>query len=32
MRSKRFRLKTQKLRLKDQIAAIEDNLTPDIIA
>ena len=26
------RLKTQKLRLKDQIAAIEDDLTPDIIA
>lgn len=26
------RLKTKKLRLKDQIAAIEDDLTPDIIA
>lgn len=26
------RLKTRKLRLKDQIAAIEDDLTPDIIA
>jgi hypothetical protein len=26
------RLKTQKLRLKDQIAAIKDDLTPDIIA
>lgn len=26
------RLKTQKLRLKDQIAVIEDDLTPDIIA
>jgi len=26
------RLKTQKLHLKDQIAAIEDDLTPDIIA
>lgn len=26
------RLKTQKLRLKDRIAAIEDDLTPDIIA
>lgn len=26
------RLKTQKLRLKDKIAAIEDDLTPDIIA
>ncbi len=26
------RLKTQKLRLKDRIAAIEDELTPDIIA
>ncbi len=26
------RLKTQKLRLKDQIAAIQDDLTPDIIA
>lgn len=26
------RLKKQKLRLKDQIAMIEDRLTPDIIA
>jgi hypothetical protein len=26
------RLKTQKLRLKDRIAAIADELTPDIIA
>ncbi len=26
------RLKTQKLRLKDRITAIEDELTPDIIA
>ncbi len=26
------RLKKQKLRLKDQIALIEDRLTPDIIA
>ncbi len=26
------RLKKQKLRLKDQIAQIEDRLTPDIIA
>ena len=26
------RLKKQKLRLKDEIAAIEDKLTPDIIA
>ena len=26
------RLKKQKLRLKDQIAALEDQLTPDIIA
>ncbi|AVO38474.1 YdcH family protein [Pukyongiella litopenaei] len=26
------RLKKQKLRLKDQIAVIEDRLTPDIIA
>ena len=26
------RLKKQKLRLKDQIAVIEDELTPDIIA
>lgn len=26
------RLKTQKLRLKDRIAVIEDDLTPDIIA
>lgn len=26
------RLKKRKLRLKDQIAAIEDNLLPDIIA
>jgi len=26
------RLKTQKLRLKDQISVIEDDLTPDIIA
>ncbi len=26
------RLKTQKLRLKDRIARIEDQLTPDIIA
>lgn len=26
------RLKTKKLRLKDQIAVIEDELTPDIIA
>ena len=26
------RLKAQKLRLKDQIAAVEDELTPDIIA
>jgi len=26
------RLKKQKLRLKDQIAAISDELTPDIIA
>ncbi|KGM48108.1 YdcH family protein [Pseudooceanicola atlanticus] len=26
------RLKKQKLRLKDKIAAIEDRLTPDIIA
>lgn len=26
------RLKKQKLRLKDQIAAIEDQITPDIIA
>lgn len=26
------RLKTQKLKLKDQIARIEDELTPDIIA
>lgn len=26
------RLKKQKLRLKDQIARIEDDLTPDIIA
>lgn len=26
------RLKKRKLRLKDQIAAIEDNLIPDIIA
>ncbi|MEJ6389578.1 YdcH family protein [Gymnodinialimonas ulvae] len=26
------RLKSQKLRLKDQIARIEDELTPDIIA
>lgn len=26
------RLKKQKLRLKDQIARIEDRLTPDIIA
>lgn len=26
------RLKSQKLRLKDQIAVIEDDLTPDIIA
>lgn len=26
------RLKKQKLQLKDQIAAIEDELTPDIIA
>ncbi|RVT85909.1 DUF465 domain-containing protein [Rhodobacteraceae bacterium CCMM004] len=26
------RLKKQKLRLKDRIAAIEDRLTPDIIA
>ncbi len=26
------RLKSQKLRLKDQIAAIKDDLTPDIIA
>lgn len=26
------RLKTQKLRLKDAIARIEDELTPDIIA
>lgn len=26
------RLKKQKLRLKDQIAEIEDRLTPDIIA
>ena len=26
------RLKTQKLRLRDEIARIEDELTPDIIA
>lgn len=26
------RLKTQKLRLKDQIAVIEDDIIPDIIA
>ncbi|MEM6825362.1 MAG: DUF465 domain-containing protein [Pseudomonadota bacterium] len=26
------RLKKQKLRLKDEIAALEDRLTPDIIA
>jgi len=26
------RLKTQKLRLKDKIARVEDELTPDIIA
>lgn len=26
------RLKKQKLRLKDEIAALEDNLIPDIIA
>jgi len=26
------RLKAQKLHLKDQIAAVEDELTPDIIA
>ncbi|MEO9825261.1 MAG: DUF465 domain-containing protein [Paracoccaceae bacterium] len=26
------RLKKQKLRLKDEIAALEDKLTPDIIA